>query len=40
MRVYMNCQECRKYCKEDGVNLPCEDGEDCLQGVLEEIEEW
>ena len=40
MKVYTNCYECRKSCEIDGVNPPCEDGEDCFQDVLEEIEEW
>lgn len=36
----MNCEECRKQCKEDGETPPCECGYDCFQDALEDIEEW
>ncbi len=40
MKIYTNCQECRDSYEREGINPPCEEGEFCLQDVLEEIEEW
>ena len=33
----MNCEECKKYCREVGIEPECED---CDQCVLESIVEW
>lgn len=33
----MNCEECKRNCKEEGIDPPCDE---CFQDVLEDIEEW